>query len=392
MEVVRTSTPDTAFASAARDPVPELEAQRAAFMSEPGAVAMLEAMPGPAMVLSQRRQILAVNQPFLVALGVQAARDLMGLRPGEAVQCRHHDERPGGCGTAPACGQCGAVRAVLDCLATRRKVTHECRLVTRSTHDGGALDLRVHASPASFGGRRFVVVALEDIRAQKRREVLEQTFLHDHMNTCLGLQRITELLSGDVGDATLEAQWRDDLGRLASRAVDEVMSQRHVLAAERGELVPALADVDAREVVQATLDTFRHESIAEQRELRLLASGACRLTTDSVLLGRVTANLVRNALEATPPGGTVSVFCERDRGQLVLSVHNDGVMTPAVQQQVFQRSFSTKAGPGRGLGTYGARLLVERGLGGQVRFESQERLGTLFVVTVPLVRESRRPA
>ncbi len=67
----------------------------------------------------------------------------------------------------------------------------------------------------------------------------------------------------------------------------------------------------------------------------------------------------------------------------VFEVHNQAVMPEAVKLQVFRRSFSTKGGIGRGVGTYSARLLTERYLHGTLRFQSNEGEGTTFVVTLP---------
>jgi signal transduction histidine kinase len=63
-------------------------------------------------------------------------------------------------------------------------------------------------------------------------------------------------------------------------------------------------------------------------------------------------------------------------------------MAPEVQARIFQRSFSTKAQRGRGLGTYSMKLLGERYLGGAVSFVSAAGTGTVFSVTLP----SRPPA
>jgi signal transduction histidine kinase len=71
--------------------------------------------------------------------------------------------------------------------------------------------------------------------------------------------------------------------------------------------------------------------------------------------------------------------------QVRFLVHNDGVIAPEVQLRVFQRSFSTKA-RGRGLGTYGMKLLGERVLGGEVSFRSEPASGTTFLLTLPLDR------
>ena len=65
------------------------------------------------------------------------------------------------------------------------------------------------------------------------------------------------------------------------------------------------------------------------------------------------------------------------------SVHNPGVIPAEVQQQVFKRSFSTKAAKGRGIGTYSVKLFAESYLGGTVGFESSPEVGTRFFVRLP---------
>ena len=58
-------------------------------------------------------------------------------------------------------------------------------------------------------------------------------------------------------------------------------------------------------------------------------------------------------------------------------IHNPGLMSRKVQFQMFQRSFSTK-GSGRGLGTYGAKLITEQYLKGGISFTSSAGEGTTF--------------
>ena len=65
-------------------------------------------------------------------------------------------------------------------------------------------------------------------------------------------------------------------------------------------------------------------------------------------------------------------------------MHNGGVIPPEVQARIFQRSFSTKAARGRGLGTYSMKLLGERYLGGEVSFVSTPETGTVFSIRLPL--------
>ena len=55
------------------------------------------------------------------------------------------------------------------------------------------------------------------------------------------------------------------------------------------------------------------------------------LETDPVLFRRALGSLLRNALEATPPGGTVDLTCEYEQEVATISVHNDGVIHDDVE-------------------------------------------------------------
>jgi len=106
------------------------------------------------------------------------------------------------------------------------------------------------------------------------------------------------------------------------------------------------------------------------------------ISSDEVLLKRVLINMLKNALEATLAGAEIVLNCSDDEGFVIFTVHNHGFMPPAVQAQVFQRSFSTK-GIGRGLGTYSIKLLTERYLKGTVGFTTSAEKGTTFFVRIP---------
>ncbi len=112
---------------------------------------------------------------------------------------------------------------------------------------------------------------------------------------------------------------------------------------------------------QRVLGTVRQEflqnPVATQWTIEIQDAWDGTITTDRKLVLRVLRNMLKNALEATPPGGVVTLRCVEMGKHVVFTVHNSGVMSPEVQLQVFQRSFSTKGHPGRGIGTYSVKLL-----------------------------------
>ena len=97
---------------------------------------------------------------------------------------------------------------------------------------------------------------------------------------------------------------------------------------------------------------------------------------------RVVGNMIINALEATPTGGSLTIGSRVKDGYIEFWVHNIGYLTREMQSQIFQRSYSTKAA-NRGLGTYSMKLLSSF-LHGKVNFSSSKKDGITFSVLIPL--------
>ena len=94
-------------------------------------------------------------------------------------------------------------------------------------------------------------------------------------------------------------------------------------------------------------------------------------------------NVVQNALEAMPQGGTLRLACVRTATAVQLHIRDSGVGIPAeLVAQIFEPLYTTKPG-GTGLGLYIVReILVAHG--GGVTVESVEGHGTTFVLTFPV--------
>ena len=95
-------------------------------------------------------------------------------------------------------------------------------------------------------------------------------------------------------------------------------------------------------------------------------------------------NMLKNAFEATEPGGTVELGCELQGRACRFFVSNAETIPPNVASKVFERSFSTKSDVGRGLGTYSMKLFGERILKGKVSFTTSEEYGTTFFIELPV--------
>jgi signal transduction histidine kinase len=231
-------------------------------------------------------------------------------------------------------------------------------------------------------GHGVLLVALEDISDQKRREALERIFFHDVLGAANAVHGLARLVS-----ATDPAQAKDaaqSLVHATGQLLEEIQAQRDLLLAERGELTMRADTVTMNDIAQAVHQQHRWSPLAEGRELVCrLASPDGRLRTDRTQLIRSLGNLVRNGLEAVREGESVTISAQAASDGVLFQVSNPGTIPEPLQLQVFQRSFSTKAPRGRGIGTYSVKLIVEQYLKGRVSFLSSGDTGTVFSIWLP---------
>lgn len=366
----------TRFASAERAPASLLQRQYEMLLDIELLDQLYEAVNEFILILNRQRQIVFCNRHFASLLGYANSRDLLGMRPGEAMGCIHECEVDG-CGTSESCSTCGAVGATLS--AQRGKVdVKECRILKGPQTD--AMDLLVRATPLTLKNEVFTIFAAMDVSHEKRRNALERVFFHDLMNTAKAIQMLSAGL-GRTGIGKI-SEISTSISQGMEQLVEEIAAQRDLIQAENNELPVRPVEMTSKAVLAQVLDTYK--SFADIRECELVIGPETRnsvFNSDPRIVARVVGNMIKNALEACTHGQKVTIVSQPCDGGVSFSVHNPGYMPRNVQLQLFKRSFSTK-GVGRGLGTYSMRLLTERYLNGKVTFASSEAEGTTFTITL----------
>jgi len=252
-------------------------------------------------------------------------------------------------------------------------------------------DFRLREELVQVDGEDYWLVVIADTRDEVRRRTLERVFLHDILNTAGGMQGLSEVMVDAAPDDMTFL--KDTVKHLADQLVDEIIAQRDFLAAENGDLVVSPIAVYAADIADLVAKRYCDHPAAENRQVvQVGAVEPIVFRTDPTLLGRILGNMIKNALEASPDESVVTIDYgfkpgpvpadPRRSGQVWFSVHNAGHIPTEIQSRIFTRLFSTK-GAGRGLGTYGMRLLCEGFLAGRVEFQSHPTDGTVFTVTLP---------
>ncbi|MHC1753409.1 PAS domain-containing sensor histidine kinase [Humidesulfovibrio sp.] len=340
---------------------------------------VLDFLPVMVVLLNEQRQIVLANGSMARLLKRPAAA-LLGLRLGEALGCDHRHAAPTGCGTTAFCCHCGAAKAIVSGLSGRHDV-QECRITRDSTDMMTAVNYQFYSMPVSLAGERFVFASMLDISFERRVQLIERLFYHDVLDTSAGIHGLCEMLASQVS-----VDLRDDTEVLlgaSSRLVDQIFAQRQFAAAESREIELQPVKLGTRSLLLDLQEFYRRQGVAAGKLLRLdPESEDLYFSTDKSLLYRVLSNLIRNALEASSEGETVTISCARAPGGILYRVHNPAVMPQAVRLQLFTRFFSTK-GPGRGLGSYSARLFTEEYLDGRLSVRSEPGFGTEFTIVLP---------
>jgi hypothetical protein len=373
--------PETYFAPAGRACPDLLHDQLEQCATNPIVQFILSSLHGHVAILNEQRQILAASPELIGAFGPRWDGHCTGARLGEAFDCIHVPDGPDGCGTSPACSQCGATITILAAPAGKDPAVGECQLSMRRNGCWEAREFQVTVSRLEVGPHRMLAVAFQDISQAKRKDVLERIFYHDLGNILHSLVGWSELLS--EGHESPERAARQIL-KIIDRLTLELRNHRNLSEAEEGALTPALQPVDGPTLLHELSTLLAQHSAAAGRSLNLvLEPGATGFTSDPDLLLRVLYNMAINAFEATPLTGRVTASFGWRGHRPRFEVHNPGVIPAEIQPRIFHRTFSTKASQGRGLGTHAMKLFGENLLQGEVGFDSTPEGGTTFWIELP---------
>ncbi len=165
-----------------------------------------------------------------------------------------------------------------------------------------------------------------------------------------------------------------------ARLVDDL------LALARLEAPPTRREpVELGELVREAADEFRAAAGRRRLTLEAAAAGAPTVEGDREGLKRALANLVDNAVRATPSGSTVRLAAGSDDGRAWMAVADEGPgIAPDQQGRIFDRFARLDGGRSRAEGGSGLGLAIVRELaeahGGSVEVSSRPGHGATFTI------------
>jgi signal transduction histidine kinase len=226
--------------------------------------------------------------------------------------------------------------------------------------------------------RRLEAAALRQSRLAAMGEMAAM-LAHEVRNPLGAMELFTGLLLQDLRESpeTLRlarqvAAGIADLNHLVTNLLEFTRARRTAEAAE-GDVDCRAAAEDALRFARDLLDTNGITVVCD------FAADGCTACGDAALLRPALLNLVRNAVQAMPTGGTLTVGVAREGDAVAITIADTGPgIADEVREDIFTPFFTTRA-KGTGLGLSVVRELVTA-LGGVVQVERATGGGAAFTV------------
>ena len=266
-----------------------------------------------------------------------------------------------------------------------------------SLHPTDVFLTKVAVEEESLSGYLFIVYDIAEkkafaeqiLRAEKLAAMgtMAGGVAHDFNNLLMTILGNTQLLLLQVS----EDQFRRRLLNVeeAVQEAAKTLRRLQVFSAPKSEHQSRARAVEVNEILRDVAELTRPQwknTLEKQGltiDLRLELGHRCFAVIHTSDLREILTNLVLNAVDAMPEGGSLTLSSRREGAEVVLEVSDTGVGIPEnVQRRIFDPFYTTKGVGNSGLGLSVAWNLVNQ-YGGDIRVVSEAGKGSAFQIRLP---------
>jgi PAS domain S-box-containing protein len=227
-------------------------------------------------------------------------------------------------------------------------------------------------------------------RADKLRALgqLASGVAHDFNNSLAAILGRAQLILRRVKDEELLRS----LGIIVTAAEDAAATVRRIQTFARKSVTTELEMLDVgnllRDAIEFTRTRWQNEALAAgiDIDVTLNAEPECFTLGNASELREVFVNLIVNAVDAMPNGGSLKLCCQPERNRIKLRFADTGTgIKEEIRERIFEPFYTTKGVHGTGLGLAVSYGIIERHEG-MISVESHLGKGTTFHIDLPLAQ------
>ncbi len=284
-------------------------------------------------------------------------------------------------------------RELLSIVAAKEEVGQ--KVINLTLHDQSqirvAVSTRLVGSVASGSSNLILSFRNHERLDEMRSEIMQVDRLASlgfligdvahEIRTPLGYIRgLGEIFRQEVEEGSPKAQQLDALLRGVDRL--NTLAEQLLTLSNKNSFHP-LVNVDVKkETGQVRLECEKELSEKGLRLIEDYQEGELFVKATSQGIQRILSNLVGNAIQHTPPDGSIKITARLEDGNILISIFNSGsYISPEQTEKIFTPFFTTHD-TGTGLGLFITRHLVES-FQGNIDVKSSPEQGTTFAISFP---------
>ena len=242
------------------------------------------------------------------------------------------------------------------------------------------------SSYTSRQGRIFAAFIRDDTERKKLEQVrsdVQRLIRHDLKSPLIGIGGFAKYLKNSQHLQDKEHKWAMLIYELAVKMTDIINKTADFERMEDENYVVRRDSVDIEEVARNMFVEL--SPLAREKSIVFILppySGSAVVQGETMLLEDLFSNLLKNAVEASPGKGTVTVTLSPDSKSVHIDIHNHGVIAEDIRHNFFERYVTNGKQGGTGLGTWSAQLIT-RAHHGTITFTTSKKEGTHLLVRLP---------
>src|SRR5258706_1785577 len=211
------------------------------------------------------------------------------------------------------------------------------------------------------------------------REEVERMSRHDLKTPLNSVIAVSRLLRQTAKLSRQDEELLSIVERAGYRILSMVNLSLDIFRMEQGTYQFRAQAVDLSEVARKVAGDLESQAASKDVVINLNQAGHATARAEEVLAYSMRANLVKDAIEAAPESGVVTITIEGAGDAVSAHVHNAGEISPKVRPHFFEKYVTSGKDAGVGLGAYSARLMA-RVQEGEITMHSDAQAGTTVSV------------